>query len=696
MSRLRAMMKAMDGEKPIFMRSPDDGEGSHRLVGEFPVLQYAWPEDARRRGWMADARPEERPCPSWLRPGSVRCISCRRYNCMERCSDLDAARNRQSLAEALMAQRARRPAPSFPQARKSVTDACELHRVPALAPPLILELSIFFSRCSATVLAEGPAQLAAFQAQLGREPSWHAEQSLFGKRLKPEQRREVAAARYGRALWRLTRLELADMVLEEMELSALWLSAVTMGSVPPPCEGAVPESLTAYRVLMEQLAESVSADSSKVRTRCELAALMAPSPEEPSSFGDVSWACITNGTPSPTPRPGCFTLFARLPASARAANPAVLARVLKALEPLCGEMGLDSAGAAVPQVVSKDALFPGLRENSDVVHEAKRKGKVVLHLNVSDRWIPAPCASRPERFGNLVQLTWRGGEKVNLERHLRNALAAEFEPPTQVASNQLSELSGWGCCSVPHSRTRIPVAGKPGFELEAVSGEGPEGQKGRDGKNMSAELSTMWSLYKGEEKVAKCLMTYRNMDVSIFGPSIELIGVQMKHRGSGLGLLLHSAIATELTRPKVGWMPGDSRIALQAVYVVDYHRFFEKVGYLWTEEMEDAQAGPSLAEMIRGGSPGGVAASMMTAGGFNQVNGRRNEDGLLPLHRANLCAACNASPSPETPDVKLKMCTRCRCTLFCSDACMSGGWKVHKLECRNLGRIFKPASSKTR
>ena len=72
------------------------------------------------------------------------------------------------------------------------------------------------------------------------------------------------------------------------------------------------------------------------------------------------------------------------------------------------------------------------------------------------------------------------------------------------------------------------------------------------------------------------------------------------------------------------------------------------------------------------------------------VNGRRNEDGMLPLFRTNACAACNAVPGPE---LKLLLCSRCRCTYFCSDACQRASWKVHKLDCRKLGRVFKAASA---
>ncbi len=97
-------------------------------------------------------------------------------------------------------------------------------------------------------------------------------------------------------------------------------------------------------------------------------------------------------------------------------------------------------------------------------------------------------------------------------------------------------------------------------------------------------LSTLWQLWRGRELVAKALMTYRNADVKIFGPGIEHIGVKNAHRRTGLGTLLHQAIVTELLRPQVGWMPGQTRIGLQAIYVTGYHRFFEKLGYLWSNQ----------------------------------------------------------------------------------------------------------------
>ena len=91
-----------------------------------------------------------------------------------------------------------------------------------------------------------------------------------------------------------------------------------------------------------------------------------------------------------------------------------------------------------------------------------------------------------------------------------------------------------------------------------------------------------------------------------------------------------------------------------------------------------------------------VKASMRGAGGAGldtaaiarltshpSVNGRRNEDGMLPLFRTHACAACGSTA------VSLLLCARCRCTYFCGEACQCASWKVLKLDCRKLGRVFK-------
>jgi hypothetical protein len=281
---------------------------------------------------------------------------------------------------------------------------------------------------------------------------------------------------------------------------------------------------------------------------------------------------------------------------------------------------------------------------------------------------------------------------------VRAALAAEFEgaaPPAAVT--QVSELRGWACCAVPHMRSRTAVTGHPELELEAISGEGPDTpSRTLPKREVATGLSTIWLLWRGSELVAKALMTYRNADVRVFGPAIELIGVKMCRRGQGLGLLLHKAIETELLRPKVGRMPSDSRIGLQAVYVTGYHRFFEKLGYLWSEETADGKSNMADAmAAVMGGMPGGGgslnAQDMARFVESPGVTGRRNEDGILPLFRTSACAACGAAAGPEQPALKLLWCSQCRCTQFCSPACQRAAWPVHKQDCRKLGRVFKAA-----
>lgn len=406
---------------------------------------------------------------------------------------------------------ARRPYPRAKAALKSVQDACATcPGVEPLAAALVVALNVYFSRCADVVYADGLEQLS----RLLPHPAWEEDNSLMGHELTPKQRKEVSAARLGRALWRMARLELADMVPEEMQLAELYLDALCGGELQPPAPDPPAEALQAYHQLMARLSAGFDSqqDLWRLRTRCGLAPLMAPRPEGPNSFGRVNWDCITNGTDEPTPRDGWFSLFARLPARERADdNERVLQRVLHALAPLNAEMGLKCT-KHVPQVLPRGLLMPSLSQNNDYTHAGlDAAGRQLLRLRVSNRWIPAPCATQPQRFGNLVELTWRAPEKRNLERHLRKALQAEFAPDA-VSCRQLEELTGWGCSVVPHTRSRIPVDGSE-YELEAVSGEAPE----RAGEDSKRELSTLWSLWRGKEQVAKAVMTYRNVDVTIFG-----------------------------------------------------------------------------------------------------------------------------------------------------------------------------------
>ncbi|KAI0654785.1 hypothetical protein C8Q70DRAFT_471535 [Cubamyces menziesii] len=47
-----------------------------------------------------------------------------------------------------------------------------------------------------------------------------------------------------------------------------------------------------------------------------------------------------------------------------------------------------------------------------------------------------------------------------------------------------------------------------------------------------------------------------------------------------------------------------------------------------------------------------------------------------------MCARCRKEESPTT---KLKRCTGCSVTMYCSKECQRGDWNMHKLGCRSLG-----------
>lgn len=283
------MLQAMSRGPTRVTREANKGTDTFALLEAFPVLTVAWPE-LPPAGWLGDARvpPERGGNPAWLMPGSVHCLGCHNYTCHERCGAQSQTHQRQSLAEYLCAQKARRPFPGAHAAVRSMRDACAAAGVAPMPFAAVESVRAYFARCADGLLAgTAQAQLQAVCRERGVKPPWHnAMSSLLGQTLARQmpsraQLTEVAAARYGRALWRVVRLELADMVLEDFEHGGMWLSAVLDGSCAPPMPEALPPALQAYCELLLQLKLKLLEDATHERTKCELAPLFAPEPEDP-------------------------------------------------------------------------------------------------------------------------------------------------------------------------------------------------------------------------------------------------------------------------------------------------------------------------------------------------------------------------------------------------------------------------------
>lgn len=70
----------------------------------------------------------------------------------------------------------------------------------------------------------------------------------------------------------------------------------------------------------------------------------------------------------------------------------------------------------------------------------------------------------------------------------------------------------------------------PGYKLVVVSGNGPNVEE----ENAFESLGTRFTLFQGEEPIARCHLSYRDgsWDPS-FAPTVEMIAVKLSHRGKG-------------------------------------------------------------------------------------------------------------------------------------------------------------------
>uniref|UniRef100_A0A7S4T530 MYND-type domain-containing protein n=1 Tax=Ditylum brightwellii TaxID=49249 RepID=A0A7S4T530_9STRA len=121
---------------------------------------------------------------------------------------------------------------------------------------------------------------------------------------------------------------------------------------------------------------------------------------------------------------------------------------------------------------------------------------------------------------------------------------AGFEMMKCIAEN----TSHGFCALVPHQEVEMMNDG--GYRIVAVTGEGPDDHNENNGDNENSndsddgcgergDIATRFTLFDGEEEVARCHMTYRDgsYDPSM-GPTIEMIAVKQSRRGEGLAKVL--------------------------------------------------------------------------------------------------------------------------------------------------------------
>lgn len=132
---------------------------------------------------------------------------------------------------ALQAHEAGRPPPVLEDATKSVLDACASVSVdPRDTEDNVVSVLNFFAEHGESIRARGVADLKAIiprEARPWEKPAHAAPEPVLD---------QVAELRFGRALWRLTRLELAEMTAEDVNFAYQWMVALLDGTLAAlPC-----------------------------------------------------------------------------------------------------------------------------------------------------------------------------------------------------------------------------------------------------------------------------------------------------------------------------------------------------------------------------------------------------------------------------------------------------------------------------
>lgn len=421
--------------------------------------------------------------------------------------------------ESLQALEAKRDLPSASDANESVLSASALLKLDVSLPDTGLTTPAleFFAEHGDSIRSRGVSELQDLvrSKPAARFRPWAQPSPLHG--MLPSQREQEIAEelRLGHALWRLTRLELAEMTAQDATFASLWLDALVQGSLPQPPSAAVPEAaadepggqqraaLLKLAALMRAFAAAMrAAPPHLVRSRCEMALAVAKpeTDEAPESFGRLNWDYGENGPPRPFPREGRFTLFARLPRSAKTGGPLpndpvalrigaalVEAGIVASVSVVRGggyEYGLEATyarrGARPPLGSDRTAEFSGLDAG----------GSTACLVSVDSSLGPAP-AFDGGRYGNLVTVHWLGTPKCKAEptavkRAIRpaawalaavkkaggsggksSAASTSSAGSTEQQQQQTSgeRLTAFGCSAVRHSVLEVSIPERPDLLL---------------------------------------------------------------------------------------------------------------------------------------------------------------------------------------------------------------------------------------
>lgn len=468
------------------------------------------------------------------------------------------------LARRPQSMEARRPVPPLSAALASMRDTCEVFGVPPLLDPDLAAAFAYFAEHGDAIRASGVGEVRAAMPAPGTRPPWTAWRNAIEPMMggswseqNPPDLAHTAELRLGMALWRLTRLEFTEMIPEDFRFAILWLTR--------PGSAAKTDALGALKLFVDALNKAAATvPKHLIRSRCEVATtLWAPKPEPPESVGDLPWGKYAeNGTPNPVPRPGRFTLFARLPKEGPAASASARTSARG------GRSGTLDETASVEEA-ARALVAAGLAASFSVADWGEERGAAVLRggaagsgaalatLSVDHLNGPSPACSGPPRFGSLIIVNWLvedgpTDQKKVTPKAVARALKKRFVPKARPAtasttgaragpgtstttaasapaatpaaaaagvaaaaaasgSGDASDSSAtavtkvvrqtaWGACSIEHRVVRVSVDGHPDLILEATSGTGG-GAPGEDRQMASQAVSTIWKLLRGEEEV---------------------------------------------------------------------------------------------------------------------------------------------------------------------------------------------------
>lgn len=277
---------------------------------------------------------------------------------------------------------------------------------------------------------------------------------------------------------------------------------------------------------------------------------------------------------------------------------------------------------------------------------------------------------------------------------------------TEVMKYIADNTSFGHCAFIPHEKTvlsRTVDDDDNTYEVVAITGEGPE-----DLPRPPNSLGTRFNLFRNQEEVARCYMSYRDgsHDPST-GPTLEMIAVHQDYRGKGLAKLLWYWVLIFIERNfTLECMNNDSpvgHIMVKATQIANdevemrRRKRDKKMAPVGFKEFVYNFCGFSVREQK------GAMAYLMGGG----VGGGRPKDEeatlyipLVPREQLKIKAVSDAEKAPKPGKESLRTrrgrracmwcrelsqdlmsCSLCEVAHYCNRSCQKKDWKRHKKWC---------------